>query len=110
MNHAVISGNLTKDPVVKDHFTAFTVAVNYREGDEKKAFFVDCICFDTTAKHARELLCKGQRTVVYGQLRFKEGDYPCIRLIVNQFETFPKVQDAYDEPPFEENRKSNKRR
>lgn len=81
INHAVISGNLTRDAEVlqgKGTVVRFTVAVNDRvkNGDEWEDYanFIDCTCFGKYAEIVSRDLKKGAKVCVDGKLRWSQWE------------------------------------
>ena len=76
MNVAMICGNLTKDPDVREtqsgmKVARYILAVNRRGKDE--ADFIPCVVFDKGAEFAEKYLKKGSRIIVRG--RITTGSY-----------------------------------
>lgn len=80
LNHIVLMGRLTADPVGKDskngkRVALFTLAVD-RGMDE--ADFINCVAWEKQADVAEEYLRKGQMVAVEGRLQIrqyeKDGD------------------------------------
>ena len=77
INKVIISGNLTRDPEVRQTrgviVMSFTVAVNERvkRGDnwEDSPSFIDCTMFGTRAEKLAQYLAKGKKVAVEGKLR-----------------------------------------
>lgn len=78
INKVIISGNLTRDPEVRQTQSgvivmSFTVAVNERvkRGDnwEDSPSFIDCTMFGTRAEKLAQYLAKGKKVAVEGKLR-----------------------------------------
>ncbi len=76
MNMAIIMGNLTRDPEIRNTqdgkaIAKYTVAINY--GQNTDADFIPCVAFDRAAEFAEKYLHKGMRVLVSG--RIKTGSY-----------------------------------
>ena len=79
MAHITITGNLTKDPVLKTSgqgkpYARFTVAWSERvkengEWTDGPAMFVGVSCFGSTAENVAMSLAKGNRVTVTGELK-----------------------------------------
>ena len=76
LNHIVIMGRLAKDPEKKTTASGvsvcnFTVAVDrdYKNGDEKVADFIDCVCWRGAADFVEKYITKGRNVVVSGSLQ-----------------------------------------
>ena len=78
INKVIISGNLTRDPEVRQTQSgvivmSFTVAVNERvkRGDnwEDSPSFIDCTMFGTRAEKLAQYLAKGKKVAIEGKLR-----------------------------------------
>ena len=81
MNRVNLIGRLTRDPEVRTTQAGLTVA-NYtlavdrpikKEGEEKNADFIRCICFGKTAEFCERYLFKGSKVGVDG--RIQTGSY-----------------------------------
>ena len=78
INKVIISGNLSRDPEVRQTQSgvivmSFTVAVNERvkRGDnwEDSPSFIDCTMFGTRAEKLAQYLAKGKKVAIEGKLR-----------------------------------------
>lgn len=72
-NYMTIVGNLTKDPathLTKDKQTVvrFTLANDYRKGDEKKVLYLDVSVFGKLCTLAQNYLKKGSKCLVGGRV------------------------------------------
>lgn len=111
INRTVISGNLTRDPELRETkagvpVLSFTVAFNDRvkQEDGKTLEFpnyIDCALFGTSAKNIHPYLHKAQHVCVSGKLRYSEWENPDgskrnkIELIASEidFQGSAKVED-----------------
>lgn len=80
MNKVILIGRLTKDPEMKQTQTGtsvsrYTLAVDRpaKQGDEKTADFISCLCFGKTADFANKYLKKGVKIAIEG--RIQTGSY-----------------------------------
>ena len=84
-NNAVIfSGNLTKEPELRNlkggkAVLNFRVAVDAAGNSQESAGFFDCAAWGDLAENLSSSLSKGQRVIVFGQLKHrsyetKDGD------------------------------------
>lgn len=121
INHAAISGNLTRDPELRTTATGFnilnfSVAVNERRKNsqtgewEDYANFIDCTMFGTRAESVSNYIQKGSHVCVEGKLHWssweKDGQKRSkIEIIVDEIDftgsgkgkgtsTAPQVADA----------------
>ena len=85
INKAVISGNLTRDPELREtpsgfQVLSFGVAVNDRRRNpqtqqwEEYANFVDCVMFGSRAASVARFLAKGSKVAVGGKLRWSQWE------------------------------------
>ena len=70
---AIVTGNLTKDPVLRTTASgkamcSFSIASNMKQGEHKLTTFVDVVCFDEQADVCSLKLHKGDRAVVSGRM------------------------------------------
>ena len=113
MNVVVISGNLTKDPQLKQtqggtSILNFSVAVNDRKKNAKTgewedvAHFVDCVMFGKRAESLSRILHKGSRVYVDGKLSYnsweaKDGSRRSkLEVIANDVELPPRSKGQHD--------------
>lgn len=73
-NSATVAGNLVHDPELKftesgKSVVRFTVAVNREINGEKYVSYFDCTAWGKVAEHAATSLHKGDRVLVFGQLK-----------------------------------------
>lgn len=78
INQVTISGNITRDPIIKDtlsgsHVLKFGVAVNDRRKNkdgkwEDYASFFDCVMFGKRAQSLSQYIHKGTKVCVSGKL------------------------------------------
>ena len=81
MNRVNLIGRLTRDPEVRmsqsgTAVATYTLAVDRpikKEGEEKNADFIRCICFGKTAEFCERYLAKGTKVGVDG--RIQTGSY-----------------------------------
>lgn len=72
-NDAVIVGNAVAPPELR--FTNsgkavanWTVAHNYKRGDDERTTFIDCTAWESLAENCAESIDKGDRVIVAGRL------------------------------------------
>ncbi|NBV89735.1 MAG: single-stranded DNA-binding protein [Betaproteobacteria bacterium] len=70
---AIVTGNLTKDPVLRTTASgkamcSFSIASNTKQGDQKITTYVDVVCFEEQADVVSLKLHKGDRAVVSGRM------------------------------------------
>ena len=83
MNKVALTGRLTRDPEIRystgENATAvgrFGLAVNRgfkKEGDERTADFINCVCFGKTAEFLEKYFHKGMKADISG--RIQTGSY-----------------------------------
>lgn len=78
LNHVLMAGNLTSDPIVRflaneNAVCNFSIAINrkYKSGKETKedVTFIECECWGRTAELAGQYLTKGRNVFVEGRLK-----------------------------------------
>lgn len=76
LNHVSLMGRIVKEPEKTTTQSGvsvcnFTIAVDrdYKNGDEKVADFVPCVCWRSTADFVEKYLGKGRMVVVSGSLQ-----------------------------------------
>lgn len=73
MNQVVITGNLTKDPEVRENndktVCKFTVAVSEGTDDNKYTNYIPVVTFNRTAVNCGKFLGKGSKVAVSGKIR-----------------------------------------
>lgn len=81
MNKVILLGRLTRDPELKTTqsglpVAGFTLAVNrpVRAGQERKADFIDCVAWRTTAEFVSKYFSKGQQVAIEGQLQVRDWE------------------------------------
>ena len=83
MNKAILMGRLTKDPELKyttgnnTAVCSFTLAVNKRfqkQGEEKKADFINCQAWEKTAEFIAKYFQKGSQVAVVGRIQTRTWD------------------------------------
>lgn len=75
MNNVILIGRLVRDPELR--YTSgsqmavckFTLAIDRRSREEKKADFPSVICFGKTAENCEKFLAKGRKVAVQGRLQ-----------------------------------------
>ncbi len=81
LNQINIMGRLTRDPELKTtttgtSVTSFTLAVDRdftgKDGGERKADFIDCIAWRSTAEFVEKYFKKGSMAVVSGRLQTRD--------------------------------------
>ena len=79
LNHIVLMGRMVKKPEKKTTQSGvsvcnFTIAVDrdYKNGDEKVADFVDCVCWRGAADFVERYMDRGRMVVVSGQLQSRK--------------------------------------
>ena len=108
INRVVISGNLTRDPELRQTagglpVLGLGVAVNDRRKNpqtgewEDYPNFIDCTMFGTRAEHVRPCLEKGSKVAIEGKLRWsqweKDGQKRSkVEVIVDEIEFMSKGQ------------------
>ena len=97
MNSVILTGNLTKDPIVKESKIAtFTIAWN--KGD--KGNFFDCIAFDKKAELIEKYCKKGNKILIRGELaqdRWQAQDgtnRTSVKIIVQDIEFLGKKEET----------------
>jgi single-strand DNA-binding protein len=73
---AIVTGNLTKDPILRTTqsgkaMATFGIASNTKSGEDKVTTFVDMVCFDEQADVVAARLHKGDRIVATGRLQLE---------------------------------------
>lgn len=76
MNRVVITGNLTRDPELRQTqngttICEFSVAINERSKDKDKAVFITCKAFNRSAETIDKYFSKGKPILVEGKLDFE---------------------------------------
>jgi len=83
MNKVILMGRLTKDPELKytsgnnTAVCSFTLAVNKRfqkQGEERKADFINCQSWSKTAEFISKYFNKGSQVVVIGRIETRTWD------------------------------------
>lgn len=73
INTITLSGNLTRDPELKEvgesHVCNFSIAVNDYVKKENVTYFFDCAVWGHTAKYLANYGAKGRRVMVQGKLQ-----------------------------------------
>lgn len=108
MNHCIIIGNLTADPVLRQAQTAngmisvanFTIAVNDPHNRDKEATFFNCTAWRAPGEVIHRYMRKGMKMMVSGQIGIRRyttrnGEAGAnLELQVEQFEFLSKVENA----------------
>ena len=74
MNKVVLSGRLVKDPELRktssgNSMANFSLAVaGIKTGEERQAFFFDCVCYTQLAEAIVKHVRKGEKITVLGEL------------------------------------------
>lgn len=113
INNVTISGNLTRDPELRNTATssvlAFSVAVNERVNDggewKDRPNYIDCVMFGKRAESLSRIMAKGAKVAVSGKLRWsqweKDGQKRSkVEVVANEVELMAKKDqqpDAYDD-------------
>lgn len=85
LNHVALSGNLTRDPVLRRTASGgavlnFGIAVNERRHNkqtdewEDYTHFVDCVMFGRRAESLAQYLTKGTKVAIEGKLNYSSWD------------------------------------
>ena len=82
INNVTISGNLTRDPELRNTATssvlAFSVAVNERVNDggewKDRPNYIDCVMFGKRAESLSRIMAKGAKVAVSGKLRWSQWE------------------------------------
>ena len=82
MNKVMLMGRLTKYPETRYSqnqvaVTRFTIAVNRRfakQGEERQADFLHCVCFRSTAEFVSKYFVKGQQMALVGSLQSRKWE------------------------------------
>lgn len=82
MNKVILLGRLVKDPELKhtnngNSVASFTVAVNRRfakQGEDRKADFINCVAWRTTAEFISKYFTKGSMLSVCGNIQTRTYD------------------------------------
>ena len=99
MNSITITGNLTKDPEMKEvggkDVASFAIADNVTVKGEKVAIFFDCSVWGARAAVAAKYLAKGQQVTVVGRLMpaFVKGEKAYQKVDVTDFALPPRQRD-----------------
>ncbi|MPM54647.1 Single-stranded DNA-binding protein [bioreactor metagenome] len=80
MNKVILMGRLTDNPVVRQtqsgvSVASFTLAVNrpfVKQGEERKADFIDIVTWRSTADFVGKYFTKGQQVAVCGALQMRD--------------------------------------
>jgi len=83
MNKVILMGRLTKDPELRYTnasnipVASFSLAVNRRftkQGEERKADFINCVAWNKTAEFCKNYFKKGQQVAVIGRLQTRSWE------------------------------------
>ncbi len=79
MKNITIAGNIGKDAVVRttqggESVTGWTVAVEERQGQDKRTIWFDCSLWGKRGSALSQYLTKGSRVAVSGELSTREHD------------------------------------
>ena len=79
MKNITIAGNIGKDAVVRttqggESVTGWTVAVEERQGQDKRTICYDCTLWGKRGSGLAQYLTKGSRVAVSGELSTREND------------------------------------
>lgn len=83
MNKVILMGRLTKEPEIRytsgnnTAVCSFTLAVNKRfqkQGEERKADFINCQAWDKTAEFIGKYFQKGSQVAVIGRIQTRTWD------------------------------------
>ncbi len=83
MNKVILMGRLTKDPELRYTsannipVASFTLAVNRRfqkQGEERKADFIQCTAWNKTAEFCKNYYKKGQQVAITGRIQTRTWD------------------------------------
>ena len=113
MNKVFLIGNLTKDVELRESKSGiligkFTIAVNERVGNEKKAHFIDVLTFKNTAEMCNKYLKKGRKVCISGSLdtyEYENRDGHKVKgfqIIANEVEFLSPVSDEENRPSQDE--------
>ncbi len=81
LNQITVMGRLTRDPELKTttsgtSVTSFTLAVDRdftgKDGGDRKADFIDCIAWRSTAEFVNKYFTKGSMAVISGRLQTRD--------------------------------------
>lgn len=114
INRVIISGNLTRDPELRNTNTGlpvlgFGVAVNDRRKNNQTGEwedfpnFIDCTMFGTRAESVAKFLSKGSNVAIEGKLRWtqweKQGEKRSkIEVIIDELEFMSRAETAQASP------------
>jgi single-strand DNA-binding protein len=75
MNKALLTGRVTKDPMITDKVARFTLAVDrrYKKEGEPTADFISCVGFGKTRDFIEKYVTKGTKYGIVG--RIQTGSY-----------------------------------
>lgn len=106
MNHAILSGNLGRDPDYRTHdgdgVLSFPLAVQVGNKTNPQTMWVDCVLWGKRATSLQQYLFKGARVAVGGAIKLeeyqaKDGTKKTrLRLSVDQIDLPPKQDQLTD--------------
>ena len=84
LNKVILSGRLTGDPDFKNtpqgvSVSTFNIAVDrnfVRQGEERKADFINCVAWRNKAEFISKHFAKGQMIILVGELQTRSWDKP----------------------------------
>lgn len=76
-NKCIIMGNITADPEIKqtksgNSAVSFSIAVNYKSGDDTKTDFINAVAFKQKADFIGKYFKKGDPALIEGALHFRQ--------------------------------------
>jgi len=76
-NQAILMGNLTQDPVLRelpsgDKVCDFRLAVNNNKAKNPETLYMDVSCWNGQAVNCDKYLTKGRNVAVFGRIRLEE--------------------------------------
>lgn len=113
MNIAFISGNITRDPEIRETNTGkkvatITVAVNRLVNGEKETDFIPCVLWEKKADFAEKWLFKGQPVTVTGRIQTRKYEHNgenrvATEIVVRDIEPHIWLEQNEGKPRFAEN-------
>ena len=81
LNKVILMGRFTRDPELRStpqgvSTCSFSLAVdrNYRDGEERKADFINCVAWRNTAEFISKFFHKGSLVVIEGSIQTRSWD------------------------------------
>ena len=81
LNKVILMGRFTRDPELRStpqgvSTCSFSLAVdrNYRDGEERKADFINCVAWRSTAEFISKFFHKGSLAVIEGNIQTRSWD------------------------------------